>query len=165
MLSKKPCEENGPLFKSGQAQAFSRHRVSKRLQVSFENDQEALTQLVSLKTLGEAHFVHYFYQLLALQHTHRHCLQIHRYNHMHYYATATERVHKLYMPYIEVRVLLPQLQSPYSSLKVSLSAQSQPQTHRVPNASSESTSAQCVPCPNLQLRLLFAHALSHKTGV
>ena len=50
---------------------------------------------------------------------------------MRYYATATERVHKLYMLYIAVRVLLPQLRSPYSSLKVSLSAQSQPQTHCV----------------------------------
>ena len=31
-----------------------------RLQTALR-DQEALTQLVSLKTLGEAHFVHYFY--------------------------------------------------------------------------------------------------------
>ena len=61
MLSKKPCEENSPLFKIGQAQAFSRRRVSKRLQESFENAQEVLKQLISLETLDEAHFVHYFY--------------------------------------------------------------------------------------------------------
>lgn len=82
-----------------------------------------------------------------------------------YYATATERVHKLYTLYIEVRVLLPHLQSLYHSLKVPPSAQSQPQTPRVPNALSDSPSSQCVPYPNLQLRPPFAHALSHRAGV